>query len=112
MQLNAIRRLNVVLMALLIGSLVTMFGGIIFAALLNSRGDFAFTFIAGWITMLMALMLSFVVDRVKFPSCGKPFNRPNYGNWFARQFARTQPRWTCADCGHGGSMSYGSSNSD
>ena len=101
MELRAIRRLNLITTAILAAGLLTIFGGIGIAILINSETVFAVSIAAGFVAVFAVVLLSFAIDRVKCPKCGKPFNRANYRNWFARNFAKTQPRWSCAHCGYG-----------
>lgn len=101
MRLNAIRRLNIFTTALFVAGLLTVFGGIAVAVVINSTSVFAASFTAGFVALVAVLLLSFAIDRVRCPNCGKPFNRPDYGSWLGRNLSKTQPRWSCAHCAHG-----------
>jgi len=101
MHLRNIQRLNTAGLSLLVGGGLVLFGGLALSVLLSSETLGAIAIIGGFGACGISLLLCFIIDRVKCPRCGKPFNRPEYRNWFARQFSRTNPRWTCFHCGLG-----------
>lgn len=102
MQLPGIRRLNLAANVLLIAGLVMMFGGLAVSVVTQSETAFGVTLFSSFGVLLACMLLTFAVDRVKCPQCGQPFNRPAYGNWLVRNFAKTQTRRTCAHCGFDG----------
>ncbi len=99
MQLPSIHRLNFVAMACLVGGLMSIFLALPCGMFSVTWAEVLFTL--GWIAAIISLLLSFFIDRVKCPHCGKPFNRSRQSNWIARNLSMTQPRRTCAHCGHG-----------
>ncbi len=100
-QLRGVRQINVVATMLLVAGLLALFGGVAIAVVFDSEILFWAFFTIGWTSVGACLLLSFVVDRVRCPKCGKPFNRPDYQNWIARNFSKTRPHWSCVHCGHG-----------
>jgi hypothetical protein len=100
-QLRRIRQINVVAIALLLTGLLGLFGGIAAGVVFDSELLFYVLFALGGAAGGVCLLLSFVIDRVRCPRCGKPFNRPVYRNWLARNLARTRPHWSCVHRGHG-----------
>ena len=84
MKLRAIRRLNVIATSLVVVGVLAILGGLAVSLVLDSEQPFAVTHPTGWACVLASVLLSFAVDRVKCPQCGKPFNRPDYRNWFIR----------------------------
>ena len=101
MQLEWIRRLNLVTSALLVLGIVALFGSFALGLVFGPRTPLLVIHGIGWVLLIACLLLTFAVDRVRCPKCGKPFNRPEYGNWLVRNFAKTRPRRSCAPCGHG-----------
>jgi hypothetical protein len=99
MDLQSIRRLNLTANALLVSSALMVFAGIPIGALVSMTLGIA-TMVTGFIGVAACLLLSFAVDRVKCPNCGKPFNRPDYKNWLLRTFAKTQTARQCVHCGY------------
>ncbi len=107
MQLPGIRRVNRAANVLLIAGLVSVLGGLSVSVLTRSEVAFGVSLFAGFGALFACLLLTFAIDRAKCPRCGKPFNRPDYRNWFVRNFAKTQTRRTCAHCGFDGSADEG-----
>ena len=101
MKLSAIRRLNLTVNTLLVMGLVMVFLGVAVGVGFDSEALFGILFTLGWIAVGVCLLLGFVVDRVRCPNCGKPFNRPEYRNWFSRSFAKTQTHRSCVHCHFG-----------
>jgi len=101
MKLAGIRLLNVAANTLLLTGLMMVFGAVVGGVVLKAETLFEILFALGWIALGACMLLSFSVDRVRCPNCGKPFNRPDYGNWFVRNFARAQTHRSCVHCGYG-----------
>jgi len=104
MQLRGIQRLNTAGLSSLLGGQLVLLGGLALSVLFRSETFGAIAIIGGFGGCGISLLLCFIIDRVKCPRCGKPFNRPEYRNWFVRQFARMNPRWSCYHCGLGDSQ--------
>lgn len=101
MRLQGFRRLNLTANVLLVTGLVAVFLGFAAGLAFGAETLFGVLFAVGWIAIGVCMLLTFVVDRVRCPNCGKPFNRPDYGNWFVRNFAKTQTRRFCVHCDYG-----------
>ena len=101
MQLRGIRRLHLTINALLMTGLLAVFGAVAGGVFLESETLFGVFFAFGWIAIGACLLLSFAVDRVRCPNCGRQFNRPDYRNWFVRNFAKTQTHRSCVHCDYG-----------
>lgn len=101
MQLPGIRRLHFTVNLLLVTGLLGVFGAVAGGVVLESETLFGILFTLGWIAIGVCLVLSFVVDRVRCPNCGQPFNRPDYRNWLVRNFAKTQTHRCCVHCDYG-----------
>ncbi|NLS93724.1 MAG: hypothetical protein GXX96_16310 [Planctomycetaceae bacterium] len=101
MRLQVIRRLNLTINVLFVTGLVAGFLGFGAGVVFGVEPLFEILFAVGCIAICVCMVLTFVVDRVRCPNCGKPFNRPDYGNWFVRNFAKTQTRRSCVHCDYG-----------
>ncbi len=104
MKLRHIHQLNIAAMMMGITGFASVFLSFV-AAIAGTESGFQILFTLGWFIIFGCLALSFAIDRVKCPQCGKPFNRPEYAHWFARHFSKTQPSRTCVHCGHGAKAS-------
>lgn len=101
MQLRGIRRLNLTVNVLLVMGLAALFLGFAAGLVFGAETLFGVLLALGWTVIGVCMVLTFAVDRVRCPNCGKPFNRLDYGNWFVRSFAKTRTRRFCVHCNYG-----------
>lgn len=97
MQLSGIHRLQLTVNALLVTGLLGVFGAVAGGVVLESETLFGVLFTLGWIAVGVGLVLSFAVDRVRCPNCGRPFTRPDCRNSLCatlRRLKRTGPAFT------------------
>ncbi len=101
MKLAGIRLLNLAANTLLWTGLMMTLGAVAGGVVVGAETVFSILFALGWIAVGACMLLTFAVDRVRCPNCGKPFNRPDYRNWFVRNFAKTQTHRSCVHCDYG-----------
>jgi hypothetical protein len=78
MKLAGIRLLNFAAKTLLVTGLIMIPAAVAGGVVLGAETVFAIFYAVGWIAVGACLLLTFAVDRVRCPNCGKPFNRPDY----------------------------------
>jgi hypothetical protein len=101
MRFSDIRQRNMVAAILLVAGLIVLLGGLAVGFAFDSEVLVVVLLSIGGAALASSILLSFVIDRVRCPECGKLFNRPDHRNWFARNFSMTQPHSSCVHCGHG-----------
>ena len=85
MKLAGIRLLDLAANTLAFTGVMMVLGSAAGGLVLEAKTLCEVLFALGWMAIGVCMLLTLAVDRVRCPNCGKPFNRPDYRNWFRTQ---------------------------